>query len=431
MKVNLTNKLLISAVALSSCGQPAKQILHQPIMPVVKSVDTFHFNNINNEKCLDLVKNIAEFFGGNGFTKVKVSETQNNLQQHSSRIKFSNQPAQTKTKKKTVKNSINSNRNIAKAQSVKPVDRIYSPTVNNCGHLISGNNISYAHATQYVVPKGASQRGNVIASANGVSLYRLQIENPDIDFTKPVPAEQVIKIPERYVVNSGSVKSFEDVVNTTGIDRHYINDILICIEGRHQKPDLVCKSDGVKSKEYPNGCPTIGFGHTGRVDGQIIKNGITRISEEKAYELLAQDILDAKLDAIVYMGKSLFNSAPRSVQTGIIDIVFNKGVEAFSRKGSPTMMIKDDLTRGDYASAAAHTVLKTGNRGLKKRNVYRVIMSTENLNQQERDRALTIARPHYIETLSKFASKKDARHRAKMQQAWKNAQNGITYGFFN
>ena len=275
-----------------------------------------------------------------------------------------------------------------------------------------------------------AKKGQKIASVNEVSLYRLKKSNPNIDMDKPIPEGTVVRIPERYVVASGSVRSFEDVVNTTGVDRHYINDILICIEGRHQKPDLVCKSDGVKSKEYPNGCPTIGFGHTGRVDGQIIRNGRTRISEAKAYELLAQDILDAKLDAIEYMGKDLFNRAPKSVQTGIIDVVFNKGVEPFIRKGSPTTLLKSDLERRDYAAAAAHTALKTGNRGLKKRNVYRVILSTENLNQKERNRTLVLAKSTYVDALIRFPAKKGTNDRTRMQRAWLNAQKGITHGFF-
>ncbi len=413
MKISVFNKLLIGSVALASCQNP--KAVHYTA-PVMKAVDTFVSSNAKTEKTFDLMKNVCEFFNGD-FSKITV--------ENSKKGSVGVRP----------KRTVNTNKKVSKPVSrpvdVAPVERKLSSTLDSGNYLITGNNILYAHPAEYTVPNGVNQRWNNIASANGVSLYRLKLANPDIDPERAIPAGTVLKIPERYIVNSGSVKSFDDVVKTTGINKHYINDILICIEGRHQKPDLVCKSDGVRSKEYPKGCPTIGYGHTGRVDGKIIVNGRTRITEEKAYELLAQDILDAKLDAIVYMGKSLFDRAPESVQTGIIDIVFNKGVEPFSRKGSPTTMIKGDLEKGDYAAAAAHTVLKTGNRGLKKRNVFRVILSTKNLSQPERDKTLSIARPHYIETLNKFPGKRSSTDRNRMQKAWANAKNGVTYGFFN
>jgi GH24 family phage-related lysozyme (muramidase) len=320
---------------------------------------------------------------------------------------------------------------VQKSTPIEPVKRRITSTLDGGQYWVAGKNISYGYPAQYIVPNGASQKGIKIATANGVSLYRLKIANPEINFDLPIKSGTVVKIPGIYIITPGSVRSFDDVVKATGIDKHYIKDILIGIEGRKQKPDLVCKSDNVRSKEYPNGCPTIGFGHTGRVDGKVIVNGKTKITETKAYELLAQDILNAKVDALVYMGKPLFNSAPESVQTGIIDVVFNKGVEPFDREGSPTRLIKKDLEKTDYASAAAHTVLKTANRGLKKRNVYRVIMSTEDLSKEQRNKALKLAHSHYINTLRQFSGQKCRGERAYMQRAWANAQKGKTYDFFS
>ena len=398
MKINLLSKVLIGSMALTSCTSPTKNFIYRT--PVVKNIDTFTFSGA--EKTLDLSKNIRDFFAD---------------------ITSPNKVSHKKSKKVTAKKPVSNTR----PEPVNSVERELVSTMNNHAYCIRGANISYAKPCTYEI-KGSAQSGKKIASANGVSLYRLQLANPEISFEKSIPAGTVVNIPERYVVTPGSVKNFDDVVSTTQISKDYINDILICIEGRNKKPDLVCQSDRVRSREYPNGCPTIGFGHTGRVDGKVIVNGKTRITEEKAYELLAQDILDAKLDAIVYMGKDLFNRAPKSIQTGIIDIVFNKGVEPFTRAGSPTTFIKSDLEKADYAAAAAHTVLRTGNRGLKKRNVYRVISSTENLSQQERNRALDIAKRHYLETLNHFGK---GSYRANMQKAWANAKNGVTNGFFN
>lgn len=426
MRTSLINKVLIGAMSVTSCQKPVQNITYQHIAPVTTVFDTFTPSKINPEKTFDILKNITEFFTGEmNFAQTKVGKNSKKF-----RVKSHSKRAVTSAKtKKSKKSKIN--KSVQTETPVIPIKRKISSTHDGKNYWLSGKNISYGSPGEYTVPNGGSQKGVAIAGANGVSLYRLKIANPDIDFSKPVPSGVVVKIPGRYIVNSGSVKNFDDVVKTTGIDKHYIKDILVGIEGRKQKPDLVCKSDKVRSKEYPNGCPTIGFGHTGRINGKKIVNGKTRITEAQAYEILAQDILDAKLDALVYMGKSTLNSAPESVQTGIIDIVFNKGVEPFTRSGSPTTHLKHDLETKNYVAAAAHTVLKTGNRGLKKRNVYRVIMSTTDLSQSDKNKSLAIARPYYMDALKRFPGNKGRHERGLMQRAWENVKHGKTWGFFS
>ena len=431
MKVNLISKVLIGSIALSA-GQKASAQITQHLTPITRNIDKFIPSNINPPKTFDILQSLTELLSGN-FKSVsaKISKSKNK-KGVKIKPKRSKRVSKQKVAKKT--SQVNTSKKVKSAQKtspVNPVKREITSTLDGGRYWVVGKNISYGRPVNYTVPKGTTQKGVKIANANGVSLYRLRIANPNLNFDYPVKGGTTIKIPGRYIITPGTVKSFDDVVKTTGIDKHYIKDILIGIEGRKQKPDLVCKSDNVRSKMYPHGCPTIGFGHTGRVDGEIIVNGKTKITQAKAYELLAQDILDAKVDALVYMSKSLFNNAPASVQTGIIDVVFNKGVEAFDRAGSPTRFIKKDLEKKDYASAAAHTVLKTARKKKKKRNVYRVIMSTEDLSQAQRNKALKIAKPHYINTLSQFPGQKFKGERAYMQRAWNNAQkNGKTYDFF-
>lgn len=458
MKINVFSKILIGSMALSSCQKPAQHILYNSTNPIVQKADCFISSTKNPEKTFDLLKDAAKIFTGdfsacnmtagtnggkNSLTNLKTEyrripkQTKKNVINHSTPMSNTVEPTERELSPTKCDNYWMSNENINGTKSSNYGSYWMSDKNISCAnpskfnkYWISGKNISYVKPTEYTI-EGAGKKWNNIASENGVSMYRLKLANPDLNFEKSIPAGTIVKIPERYIVTPGSVKSFDDVVKTTKISQHYINDILICIEGRKQKPDLVCKSDRVKSKLYPNGCPTIGFGHTGRVDGKVIVNGVTKITEEKAYELLAQDILDAKLDAMTYMGKDLFEAAPASIQTGIIDIVFNKGVEPFTRHGSPTTFIKRDLEAGDYAAAAAHTVLKTGNRGLKKRNVYRVILATDNLSETERIRSLNIAKPHFIDTLKKFPGRNNSGDRNLMQKAWANAKNGVTNGFFN
>ena len=430
MKVNLISKVLIGTMTLGA-GQKASAQIIPNITPITNNIDKFIPSNIKPDKTFDILQNLTELLTGNINSinsKVSKGKKQRNIKIKPKRTKkIAKQKAAKKTKNiKPIKS-----RPTQKFSPVKPAKRKITSTLDGGRYWVEGKNISYGHPVDYTVPKGLIQKPVQVANANGISLYRLKIANPNINLDRPLKGGTTIKIPGRYIVKPGTVKSFEDVVKTTKIDKHYIKDILIGIEGRKQKPDLVCKSDNVRSKQYPHGCPTIGFGHINRVNGEVIVVGKTRITEAQAYELLAQDILDAKVDALVYMSKPLFNNAPESVQTGIIDIVFNKGAEAFDRAGSPTKLIKKDLEKKDYSAAAAHTVLKTANRGLKKRNVYRVIMSTEDLSQTQRNRTLKIAKPHYIDALSQFPGKKWQGERAFMQRAWANAQKGKTYDFFS
>lgn len=298
------------------------------------------------------------------------------------------------------------------------------PTTNGEMYWVSHKNILYRIPRIYTVGEN-STNGITIARKCGVSLYRLTQTNPDINFAEELEPGTKIKIPGRYFIKPGSVKNFNDVVQITGLDKHYIEDILQGIEGRHSKPDLKAYYDGVKDEKHPKGYLTIGFGHTGKVNGKKLTPN-TIITEAQAYELLAQDILDAKIDAIVYMGKENFNQAPKSIQTAIIDIVFNKGVEPFDRLNSPTAFLKADLERRDYISAVYDTILGTTCKGLKKRNIYRAIMSMSDLSLEDKKSALGKITQIYKDTLKLF----DNTDKRFLQRTWKNAQKGKTHGFF-
>lgn len=117
--------------------------------------------------------------------------------------------------------------------------------------------------------------------------------------------------------------------------------------------------------------------------------------------------------------------APQSVQDGIVDNTFNKGIEGFTKNSSsPTYKVKDDLKRKDYASAAAHLVYKTDNRGLKKRVLYRVIYATKNLSPADRKKSLNINSVYYKKVLKEFNTPKDTAEVKYMKAAWNNAQKG-------
>ncbi len=238
---------------------------------------------------------------------------------------------------------------------------------------------------EYVAKGG--EKPYVLAHELGVSLYRLKLANPEHNLDWVMEEGQRITVPKKYVVKSGTTKSIEDIAKNICVSEDYIRDILFGIEGRHSKPDLTPYYDGVPDERNPKGVLTIGFGHTGRVHGVEMNSknmNKIRITEDEAYEILAQDILNAKLDAIAYYGED-FERAPQSIQDAIVDIIFNKGLDGLEKKGSPTRKLKEDLKKGDYVAAATHVIYKTPVKGLKKRNVYRVALAMKDLRPDEQE----------------------------------------------
>ena len=282
-----------------------------------------------------------------------------------------------------------------------------------------------------------------IANKLGISQYRLLEANPQIKFTDKNGKTQLralengekIKIPEYKVVSELNSASLKGIAEQTGISELYIEDILFGIEGRHSKPDLKPYYDGVenkksKSKGNNKGVLTIGFGHTGRVFG-IEMNSKNKdsieITEDEAYLILAQDLMLAKQDAQAYFGED-FDNAPLSVQEGIIDIIYNKGIEGVEREGSPSAKLKENLRDKDYVAAASNLIVKTGNRGLMKRNVYRVMTATRDLRSKKRKQVLEQAQGYYEQTLDYL---KDRRQIADtLKNHWNDAQQDKVFGYF-
>ena len=141
----------------------------------------------------------------------------------------------------------------------------------------------------------------------------------------------------------------------------------------------------------------------------------------------AQDIINAKLDAIAYFGED-FIEAPESIQNAIIDIIFNKGITGFEKEGSLTNNLKQNLADKDYAEAAVNTCYLTASKGLMKRNVYRFISSLQDLTKRDRTQALSQYEPYYKDVLALFTGNKSEYD--LLEQAWQNAYDGTCHGFF-
>jgi len=90
--------------------------------------------------------------------------------------------------------------------------------------------------------------------------------------------------------------------------------------------DLVKKSEGIRLSAYPDpvGAWTIGYGHTGSVDGTKVGKGM-KITKDKARALLVGDMRKAK-SAILDLVDVELNDNQISA---LISFVFNVGVGAF------------------------------------------------------------------------------------------------------
>lgn len=277
-----------------------------------------------------------------------------------------------------------------------------------------------------------------LANSLGISYYRLDNANPNGDAKRELNDGMTINIPATIKIKKGSIKSIADIARILDIPENYIQDILFDIEGRNSEPALRPYYDGVATTNNKKGTLTIGFGHTGRIHGVEMnsrnKDSIT-ITKDEAYEILAQDILNAKLDAIEYFGSD-FLAAPKSIQAAIIDIIFNKGVDlglngtiGSKKFDSPTQNLKEDLRQGvitgSYAKAAEDVIYATKLKGLKKRNVYRAIMALKDLSENDRNKAIEKLEPYVLNTINMYnGAEKDT-----IANAWQNAKLGICEGF--
>lgn len=235
-----------------------------------------------------------------------------------------------------------------------------------------------------------------------------------------------ITIPARYSVKKGSVKNFNDLCKITGLSRGYIEDMLTIIEvnPKHPgKPDLRTYNDGY-------GMPTIGYGHTGKVNGKplSLKNRIN-ITETDALQLLADDLLKHEAMVMAYLGKENYEKAPASVKSAIVDVAYNKGIwDGFLNPyhNQSTKNIKSDLKKGDYAAVLYDTKrMNTPNRGLRRRNVYRFISGLTDLTPSKRDDAIKKMNGYYLTVLK---SLKGAEYKY-LKNAWENAKVGKTTGY--
>ena len=298
--------------------------------------------------------------------------------------------------------------------------------------------IDFQPASTYTVKAGDSIEK--IIRQYGIDYYELFAVNPQLKYNVTYsPTNQAIidldgyihdgdqiNIPARYKIKPGSVRTLQDVVKATGVTEEYLRNIILQMEpDKPGVPDLIAYNDGVNGK----GALTIGFGHTGRfLDNRpLTKN--TEITEEEAYEILAQDILNNKVRTIAYfeqngIPKADFDRIPQSLQSVLIDIPFNKGV--FDGFENPyhdyTIQLKEDLINKDYAAATMHTIRLSNVAGLEKRSMYRLIVAMEGLDNSDFNRVINDVTviSEMERVIQRLRSKGHLSEANKLKHAWDN-----------
>ncbi len=320
---------------------------------------------------------------------------------------------------------------------------------NSNDGLFSNPNIITEKAFQYTVKKG----DDIVSLARKyeIDTYQIIAANPQlkegkdykVTYSKSECANirctlkpgTKITIPARYKVKKGSCKNLADVAKITGVSENYLKDLLTIIETRKPGvPDLTTYDDCIPRKG--KGAPTIGFGHTGRVDGKPLSYAPGKkitITKEKAYELLAEDILKHEAMTVAYMGKKNWEKTPSSVKSAILDITYNKGIwDGFKNPNwnKYTKKIKRNLQDGHYASALCNTYRQSGVASLLERNIYRFISGLKDLPASKRKAAIKTFEPRYQRALKAMKKKKSLRDNVKLvQTAWANAKKGIVTGY--
>ena len=327
-----------------------------------------------------------------------------------------------------------------KKDSLNRIAQQSSKASSSLGKTFTNPNIIKHNSIEHVVSKGETLID--IGKKYEVDTYQLIAANPqlkkgsdyNVTFRKNnialvssnLSAGQKIIIPPRYSVKEGSVKNFNDLCKITGLSECYIKDLLTIIEvsPKHPgKPDLTTYNDGY-------GTPTIGYGHTGKVDGkQLSLNKKIKITETKALQLLAEDLIKHEAMVIAYLGEKNYDKAPVSVKAAIVDVAYNKGIwDGFLNPyhNSATSKIKQNLEKGNFVSALCNTRrMETPNRGLKRRNIYRFISGLTDLTPAKREAAMKEMQPYYNFVLKGL---KGAEYKY-LQNAWSNAKLGKTTGY--
>ena len=216
-----------------------------------------------------------------------------------------------------------------------------------------------------------------IANNNGISIRQLahangwEISSHNDKITVLKNGKNVVlqkgeklNLPQSVTDAAAGVQTLSDAKIAAGMSDSFA-DVIVGFEG---DPDNDYKP---YTEPYPddNGVLTIGYGYTKGVNSQ------SRMKPEEAHAQLAKDYLQAKEDLRIELGDEIFEQIPQPMKEGLIDLIFNKGFEAFDKE-----TFSAAIQSGDIATAFEQLIftrsIKTGEEmnGLYKRSLARLAM---------------------------------------------------------
>lgn len=183
-----------------------------------------------------------------------------------------------------------------------------------------------------------------------------------------------------------------------------------------------------KKNKGTNGVVTVGFGHTVNAASNSNFGVGFRISNEKAFQWLEQDIKDVvKIIHENYLPDINWEEVPQSIQDAIIDLVFNRG-EVIIKSKNIGKILSDAAESGSYTDAAIkvsqiHSEIPDIKAGLMRRSCYRYFLAIESLPAKERLSSMKSFsegnNSYYAETL-RISSKSNA---ALLREDWLEVQH--------
>ena len=256
---------------------------------------------------------------------------------------------------------------------------------NKENHISQSFKSEIQESFEYTIKKG--DRIIVLANELGIPLFCIRQANKGVNLDT-VGVGQKITIPSRKLVENFAISNSQDIAKYTGYSESFI--------------EYIQNVEGFRSKPYPDGERySVGYGHNGRILGKYVNNCANKdkyivmtkeninkiaLTESDACKILAQDIIDRTAEAEAFLGES-FTQAPKSLQSGIVDIIFNAGVEN-GLNDTKTRNLKMYLENRNYVEAVKSMIVYGNNSLLYKRNAERVLLAIEDLPNSEKKKIL-------------------------------------------
>ncbi len=259
--------------------------------------------------------------------------------------------------------------------------------------------------SQYTVKSGDSPLK--IADDNEISIRQLaQANNWEIGTGKDGEIT-VLKNGKEVVLQKGEKLNLPASVTNEYADIRNLAQLKQATRMSDGFANLITKFEGNPDNNYKpyrnayqddNGVWTVGFGYT-----KYVRKG-TKMEEPEAYTRLAKDYVQSAEDLKIVLGEDLYNSIPKPLQEGLIDLIFNKGFEALDVE-----KLKNNIRSNNLNEAFNQLIftksIKTDKEmnGLYKRSLARLALVYHNSDADTQERLKPIIDEFYETCKSKVS----------------------------